>query len=367
MCKWLLVNCVLLSLPQAWGSLSSPNVSANALFLYRQSNFSNEEASTVRNGADVQEAEVAFFADVDPYSRLNILLSVHPEYEYDSTAGKVSSSWVIEPEELFAESDHVPGVTLRAGKFKAAFGKHNLLHTHVFPFTDAPVANVALLGGEGLNDTGLSAAALLPVPWFSELTLQFLRGEGENEEFKSPSSSDGVGVGHFKNLWDLSDSATLEAGFSYAQGPNSLRKETSLAGADLTYKWKPSAMGRYHSVIFAGEVIQRQTGQPRVAAEQGSGWNVWGQYQLSERLFGQFRYDHLEVSHADKAVNANALDNVTTRKYTVSLLFRATEFSAYRLEYDQAEGPASLGGETVERKLYLQANFTIGAHPAHAY
>jgi hypothetical protein len=47
--------------------------------------------------------------------------------------------------------------------------------------------------------------------------------------------------------------------------------------------------------------------------------------------------------------------------------FDLTEFSFLRLEYDTLHGPAQPNGLTDEHKIYLQANFTIGSHPAHAY
>jgi hypothetical protein len=348
----------------AQSTLKMPNVSANALFLYRNSNFAKENTSEVRNGIDIQEAEVAFYADVDPYSRLNVLLSVHPEYTADVANDTVTQEWVIEPEEAYAETDRIPSTTLRIGKFKAAFGKHNPLHTHAFPFVDAPVVNSALLGSEGLNDVGVSAAVLLPFGWFSEVTGQYLRGEGENEEFNSATPGDGVGVGHWKNLWDLSDSMTMEAGASYAFGNNSLGGDTSLIGADLTFKWRPVAGGKYHSWILGSEYIRRDLAQPGAKTELGQGFDVWGQYQMSERWSALLRFDHLDVS---ESATPATLPNVTTRKYSGALVFGATEFSSYRVEYNQAEGPSNADGESVERKVYLQANFTIGAHPVHAY
>src|SRR4051812_31733461 len=80
--NWFL--CLMLASPlSAWSQgnpLKSPNVSANALFLYRNSNFHQEDVDTTRNGLDVQEAEVMYYSDVDPYSRLTMVLSFHPEY-----------------------------------------------------------------------------------------------------------------------------------------------------------------------------------------------------------------------------------------------------------------------------------------------
>lgn len=358
---------ILSSAASAENSLRSPNVSANALFLGRNSNFSKDAGSiTERNGIDLQEAELAFYADVDPYHRLNMLLTVHPEYEADATTGAVKQSWIVEPEELYAESSDISSVTLRVGKFKAAFGKHNLLHDHAFPFVEAPVVNTALLGDEGLNDVGLSAALFLPFPWYSEFTLQFLRGEGENEEFKSPTAGDGVGLAHWKNLIDLSEALTLELGASYAQGNNYLFMPTKIGGADFTFKWRPSEGGKYQALIFAGEYIERHLDQG-TETEKGRGGDVWTQYQFAERWTAGLRYDQLDVSGSDAAVSSSPLDNITTRKWTVNLTFLPSEFSSYRLEYSRTDGPSSTSGETTENKVYLQANFTIGAHPAHAY
>ena len=69
-------------------AMNTPNTSANALFLYRNSNFHQQDADPVnldqdRNGINIQEAELQFFSDVDPYTRLNLLLTIHPEYEKD--------------------------------------------------------------------------------------------------------------------------------------------------------------------------------------------------------------------------------------------------------------------------------------------
>ena len=359
-----------LTITEAWAdnSLRSPNISGNALFLYRNSNFSQDDGTTNnRNGLDLQEAELAFYADVDPYSRLNMLLTVHPDYQRDATTGKITQSWKVEPEELFAESNELPMTTLKVGKFKAAFGKHNLLHDHAFPFVDAPVANSILLGDEGLNDVGVSAAILLPISWYSEFTVQFLRGEGENAEFSSPTPGDGVGLGHWKNLLNLTDALTLEVGASYAQGSNFLRTQTKVEGLDLTFKWRPSEGGKYNSWIFGGEYLERNLGQPGTANENGKGGYVWMQYQFAERWAAKVRYDHLDVRDADSTANPSALTNQTTDKYTAGFDFIASEFSSYRLEYSRAQGPISLTNESTENKVYLQANFTIGAHPAHGY
>lgn len=356
------------ALAQGAATMSAPNISANALFLYQNSNFHDGDLNPASpdqqpNGFNIQEAELQFYSDVDPYARLNLLLSLHPEFKSDGT--RISESWELEPEEAFLESLSLPSVTLKGGKFKAAMGKHNTLHSHAYPFIAAPLANVALLGDEGLNDVGVSAAALLPTPFFSEVTLQYLRGQSENEEFTSPRPSDGVGVLHWKNLVDLSDALTLEIGVSGASGGNSYRQTTSLYGGDLTFKWRPSSGGKYHSLMWATEYLGRTQQQSGQDDEKGGGLATWLQYQFAERWAGLYRYDNLTVNETFDATN---LPNGTSERHSLALVFSPSEFSSFKLEYDQRHGGV-LGphGEDTEQAIFVQGNFTIGSHPAHSY
>lgn len=348
-------------------TLKSPNVSANALFLYQDTPSGRDTLSTEPNGIDIEEAELAFYSDVDPYTRLNILLSLHPEYEMDGNS--VTKSFQLEPEELYAESNQVPGVTIKLGKFKAFFGKHNYLHTHVFPLIKAPLVNEKLLEKEGLNDVGLSASWLIPTDWYNELTLQVLRGDGENNEFRSPRPQDNVGLVHWKNFFDLSDALTAEIGGSFAQGKNSLLGMTTLKGVDLTFKYRPVVGGKYHSWALGGEWIQRVLEQPESANEQGEGWNIWGKFQFAERWATLARYDYFHSSGGDLSVNGNALSDGSSNRKSLALVFAATEFSSYQLEYNrnQEQPLSSDENNKDENAWFLRANYTIGAHPAHAY
>jgi hypothetical protein len=351
-------------------SLKSPNISANTLFLYRNSNFHQEDMDPTsldpdqeRNGLSLQEAEVQFYSDVDVYNRLNLLLSIHPEYEGDGTS--VKEKWLIEPEEAFIESNVIPDVTLKVGKFKAAMGKHNQLHTHAYPFIETSLANKNLLGDEGLNDLGVSLAYLIPTSWFNEFTFQYLRGEAENEEFNSATPSDGVALVHWKNLLDLTDELTMEIGASYAEGNNSFRDKTSLMGGDLTFRWRPENGGLYHSLIWSTEYLGRTQGSSTTLNEKVSGFVSWIQYQFAQRWSALYRYDNLVVHDSLDTV---AMPNDTATRNSLALVFMPSEFSSFKMEYDQRHG-GKLGpsNESTEKALFLQANFTIGAHPAHSY
>ncbi|MBN8536676.1 MAG: hypothetical protein J0M15_06460 [Deltaproteobacteria bacterium] len=348
--------------------LTAPNISANALFLYRNSNFHRDDVNVITpdqtpNGLNVPETEIQFYSDVDPYTRLSLLLSIAPKYTTDGT--KVSEEWGLEPEEAFAESNLIPDLTFKMGKFKAAMGKHNVLHTHAFPMIEAPLANSKLLGDEGLTDVGISAAILIPSPWFNELTLQFIRGKGENEEFSSPSPGGGVGIAHWKNLMDLSDDLTLELGASLAQGGNSFGQTTSVTGADLTFKWRPSVGGKYQSVFWTTEYLSRNQSQATIPDEKGTGLATWIQYQFAEKWAGVYRYDNLNIKNTFDETN---LPNDTWERHSFGFVYSPSEFSSYRLEYDQrVGGTPNNNNETTEKTIFIQANFTIGAHPTHSY
>jgi len=368
--KWFYVFFIVISLFSDFDAyaITTPNISANTLFLYRNSNFhkGNSNATDLDqtpNGFDVQEAELQFYSDVDPYTRLSLLLSLAPQYTSDGIS--VSEEWGIEPEEVFVESNILSDVTFKIGKFKSAMGKHNSLHTHAFPFVDSPIANIQLLGDEGLNDAGVSAAFLFPTEWFNELTIQYMRGKGENEEFNSSSPSMGVGLAHWKNLVDLSEELTMEIGASYAQGGNSFSKTTSLSGADMTFKWRPSEGGKYKSILWSTEYLSRKQSQVDVADEKGAGVASWVQYQFSERWTCAYRYDQLKVRDSFDPIK---LLNTTWVRNSLSFVYSPSEFSSYRIEYNHNHsGVKNNNDENTEKTFYLQANFTIGAHTAHAY
>ena len=338
------------------GNSFNPDIGINTLFLYQNSNRGNDASVESPNGLAVQEAELQFSADVDPYWKFISTFALHQEY--DGTATPPEREWVFEPEEAFAESMGLPFVTLKVGKFKTAFGKHNTLHTHAFAFVDAPLANQTLLGDEGLNDVGLSASAILPTSWFSEVTVQGVSGRSEGlDYFNSNSANSTVAVAHFKNLLDLTDSLTFELGLSGASGKNVDEKRTDLAGADLTFKWRENESKAF---IWSTEFIQRK--QNRLTFEEkGQGLASWVQYQFSRRWWVQARAEELTVKDQDPA----STDPLPEKQKKQSLLvgFIPSEFSGIRLQYDQLKD----GAVDDEKRVLVQFNYSIGAHPAHAY
>lgn len=335
---------------QSRGNAFNPDVSVVGTFLYRNSNRGNKATDSEPNGFMLDEAELQFAADVDPYLRANTIFSVHRE----------AGEWAIEPEEAYVETLSLPITTVKAGKFKTAFGKYNTVHAHALPFIDNQLISSVLLGDEGLNGEGVSAAVLIPAHWFSELTVQAL--SANVDPFKSTSANGNLAIVHFKNLWELTDDLTMEWGLSGADGPNNVDKHTSVYGTDLTFKWRPSKGGKYSALIWSTEYMGGTTNLNPDGTDNASGIKSQGgytflQWQAAQRWWVQARTEY--VDSQDRLTDTHEIQ----RKNSALVAFLPTEFSGFRLQYDHLVDNA----ETPENRIMLQMNITIGAHPAHSY
>ena len=289
------------------------------------------------NGLSIQEIELRFTSTVDAYFKADMTLAI------PGTEG-------IEVETAEITTTNLPNLTIKAGKFFADLGKHNALHTHAFPFLDAPIAHERILGGEGLNEIGVSANLLLPTAWYSEFTLQLFNGD--NERFNSADSGDMAYLAKWKNLWDLSDDTTLELGGTYAFGKNSHAQYTNIFSGDLTFKWRPSRRTQDRGFILQAEYLQARLNDG-ADTEKVGGLYALAQYQFARRWWIQSRYDIFGLPKLEP-----------NREHRISSLiaFAPSEFSALRLQHSyNKEGNKSI------HQFALQLNFTIGAHPAHAY
>jgi len=335
-------------------SAFNPAISVNALFL---GGYSSSPRTTNRltgldfhNGFNFKEAEFQFTADVDPYWKANFILAIDRNGETELEEGYVTS------EEL--PYDLLPGNTsLKLGKFLPAFGKHNLLHAHQFPFIDQPLINQSVFGDEGLKEPGASIAYLLPSPWFSELTFQGLAGENDSLfRFADDAKRRGAYLGHWKNFFDLSDETTFEVGNSYIAGRNSEsgHRLSQAAGLDLTLKWRPLQLATEKGLIWQSEYLYFTRDGGREPFTRGGGLYSSLQYQFARRWWLQGRYDLLGVPK---------FDDGRKHRWSTLLAFVPSEFSAIRLQHSYTSQER---GSPVNQ-LLLQFNYTIGSHPAHQY
>jgi hypothetical protein len=304
---------------------------------------------------ELNEAEAAFQAVVDPYARADFFLAASPEG--------------LEVEEGYVTFTSLPShLLLKAGKMRASFGKVNTLHTHAMPTVDRPLVTGNLVGGEeGLSDSGVSLSRLFPNPYF------FLEGIGEvyaarSDVFRTESRSRLNYVGHLRAYRDISEDMNLDLGASIAHGPveglmapallvdPAAPAEFSkrLIGVDATFRYRPLRRAIYRRLNLRTELIWSRQDLPSASAATAFGLYGLGEYQFAQRWYLGARFDRSGRGYDGDLVDTGG---------SVFLTFWPTEFSQIRSQYrrtNYAEGPRA-------NELLFQLNFAIGAHGAHAF
>src|SRR5262245_47782277 len=168
---------------------------------------SGNDTTTQEKPFELREAELAFQAAVDPFTRADFFLSASQE-GLDVEEGYIT--WLALP----------GGGQAKVGKFRADLGKFNRTHPPETPFADRPLVASAFLAGEGLSTTGVSASALIPNPldlyWDVVANVGSVPGAGESPLFEAGSRSDLLVVGRTSVFVPLHESADLNLGASYA-------------------------------------------------------------------------------------------------------------------------------------------------------
>jgi hypothetical protein len=293
-------------------------------------------------GLDVQEVELRFTADIDPYSKADATLAFHGEE--------------IHFEELFISSSVLPwGLGLEAGKMYLPFSRENTVHTHQLPFVQRSLHQQALFA-EGYSDVGIEVSSLLPAPFFLELRAGAFDGSDEEQAwFGSEDGEDLAYLGGVSALWDLGESTTFAIDTSGVLGRNPHGDDTysRIGSITATLRWKPTRRTIYRSFRLASEYVSAD----KDADEAGedlflSGWTSYAQLQFARRWWIQARHDQLDPS----------LESENSHRTGALIAFVPSEFQSLRAEVSFVHTPADDFTE-----FLLQYNFTIGSHPAHRY
>ena len=317
-------------------------------------------------GFNLREAELTFFAPVDPY--FNVYATV-----------PITESGVELEEAYFVTTSLPAGLQLKGGKFKSGFGRLNAFHPHAWDFVDAPLPYRAFLGEEGLDEKGVQLTYLPTLPIYTIFGFEAL--QGENSILYGPDAGSGIHAftGFAKASLDFKSDQTLLFGGSVTGGKtktDTIASGTRFSGtstlydAELTYKWKPS---NQKSLIVQTEYLFRhQTGDllsfPKLTVDSlkrsQDGWYIQALYQLGRWRVGA-RYDMLGV-FADRFGLSGSNAEFGSRPYrlTGALEFNPTEFSRIRLQYNYDKSARS---DTLNNEILLQIILAIGAHGAHPF
>lgn len=311
----------------------------------------------------LKEIELNISQYVDPYSRLDAILSFNDAFEEQNA----------EIEEAYYTHWALPfGFQGQIGKFRSKIGKQNLLHLHQLPTVDYPLVIQDFFGEEGLSSSGVRLQNWIPNPWDIpiELTGEVLRGN--NGASFSRISRRPIFNTHLKTFFQLSPAVNLELGGTVMFGDENPqvadidgvlldpeekgqdRYGIHVLGADATLHW---ILPEGRSVTFQNEIYFQDRGS-NSSIQTNVNHDPWGFYslldiRLSPRWSAGVRFDYVEP--------LGVIDqHGRTASVSPYLTFWQSEFANFRIQYSHTD-PAG-ADEKADDAIYLQANFLIGSH-----
>ncbi len=361
-------------------ALSNPNISLVLNTYAYSSNLTNDELKNRairgyttdgidrKNGFNLDSAELAIYAPVDPYFNLYATI---PVTEDGTTV-----------EEAYFVTTSLPtGNQIKAGKFKSGFGRLNSQHSHVWDFVDNPLPYRAFIGfgDEGIDEKGVQYTYLPPLPIYTILGVEVLQGENKTLFGADATGGPHAYTGFIKASLDVSDHATILFGpsvitgktkTSTVQANSDFTGDTTLYGFEFTYKWKPSKVqgfkiqSEYLYRSQSGDLTDTVLGTVQRLERYQDGFYIQSVYLWNRWEFGA-RYDMLSIFKDDYTLGG-AKQDIGRRPWraTAMIDYAFSEFSLLRLQYNHDE--SDIYGK-VNHEVFLQALFSIGAHPAHQF
>ena len=294
--------------------------------------YSNDRANADNGRVNAKEVEVQIQSDIDPFAKANVLFSMADnEFGLEEGYVQIASG----PLDL----------QYKLGKFFSGFGKLNTVHAHTIPFLTDPVF-IKNYFGERLADAGASASGLLPLPFYSELSLQLLN---DNEASFSTGDAEPAYVVAWKNFFELGSELGLESSLSLAQGRNSTGGDSTLTGVyvQLKKKMSPESYWKLHGEFLgssrndAGTFIYTNGGLGALTFRFNREWELGGLAETSQSPASPARASRLALFSS----------------------FSPSEFGQYRVQLSRNVDTAGLQSNEAR----MQYVFVIGPHAVHPY
>ncbi|MBI1853507.1 MAG: hypothetical protein HYR85_24485 [Planctomycetes bacterium] len=311
----------------------------------------NDKGHDVSDRFNFRETEADFRADVDPFAKAVVILSI-PEED--------RNEFGIEVEEAYALFDSLPdNLRAKVGRFRTEFGKLSFIHTHDLPQTTRPLPITTYLGPEGDIENGGSLSWLVPNPWNKaiEATFQILNGENDTILAGSASSQYAY-LGHVKFFDDLTENQSIDVGVSdlFGYGDHQARDNVNLAGTDFTYKWRPLERGEYQSFLAQGEMFFLNKEVTAGPDANSFGAYAYAQYQPMRNVYFGNRWDYAEGVVDDKAQGWSTIAYVS---------YYTSEFLRFRLSFEHTEGDGEFAPD--RNSVLIQMTVVFGSHPTEPY
>lgn len=321
----------------------------------------NPTGDRIDDTINMREVELDLRASVDPFVDAVAIISVESD---------VPGNFDVSVEEFYATIKSLPlpgwetpplGTKIKLGRFRTAFGLNNISHTHDLPQTDRPLVIREFLGEEGMVANGIGTSSFLPSPGDTalELNLQVLQGGNSNVAEDNNRLSYLANLNWFVPLNDEHSLNVSAIGF-YGVDDHDAGHQNRVASLDLLYKWKPLKQGEYNSFLLGGQLMyaSHEFTDPLGVGERTHpfGYTVFGQYQLSSRLYAGVRWDQTDTL---------ADDTQHRKQVSPYLTWYTSEFFRARLTYQHTWSDIAV--ENNLDSFFIEVVVVFGAHPPEPF
>jgi hypothetical protein len=318
-------------------------------------------------GLSLQESELNFQANVDPYLFGSLTLSLSPNNE-------------VEVEEAYFQTKSLPwGFTLRGGRFFSGVGYMNEQHSHTWDFVDTALPYRVFLNTQ-YGDDGVQLRWLAPTRQFLEFGTEVFRGDA----FPAAGAAR-VGFGSNSAFvhtgGDINESSSYRTGLSWLHATASDRTTFTATNDtfdifngrvntliwDAVYKWAPNGNPTDTNFKLQGEFFANQnSGQFNSISDNAwqTGFYAQAIYQFMPRWRFGARYDQVNGNKQSGDLAGSTVDSTgtTPRRASAMLEYNTSEFGRFRAQYNADWSRGSL-----DNQVFLQYIISLGAHGAHLF
>jgi hypothetical protein len=344
------VACLLLTLGTARAGVTNPDISVIGQM---RTFLTNDPADSNRNRAQFSfdESELVFDAALNPYA--------HGTFVFAVADGGVE----VEEGYLNIVRGLPDGFALKAGKYRAGFGRLNAVHPHAYPFVDRfRVLAAYLPGDESYNEVGGQISYRLPLPGnlSSTLSADILQGSTFHPD---QSAARPALLGRWANSFMLNGTSSMEIGASLTHGTNNpaLKTTTTIGGLDVKAKLWLSPL---NSLVLQGEAfaLDRQSatvdslsGEIAKSHLRPAGGYLFADYTWHKRWEGGMTYERYQRLEPDKPWD---------QAYGAFLGFALMEETTlFRLQWNRFVPD---GGDACTTYTF-QLVFSMGPHKPHQF
>jgi len=296
------------------------------------------------NRLSLRELELVLGSNVDPYSRLDAVISFDDEKN-------------VSVEEAYLSRFGLPfNATGRIGVVKPRIGKDLALHRDILDTIDEPLVIQRYFGDDGMSKPGVDFTKLIdiPSPFVHQLTFGVLEGgTGDGGTAFGSLKRLPTIYAHLKNYRDINDMTSFEIGNTVASGSNKGDKEfkSDILGLDTTliHHFSPNQDIKFQSELF---YLNRR----KALVETKD--NFWGGYGLLDFRLNSLWSTGFQFDYVDLINNLSTNPKDKELGYMGYLTFYQSEFARWRMQFSHTD----LATGKADDKVMLQGTFAIGDH-----